>query len=481
MSEDQLSVSRKLVDSTHTEVSTNDSPQVTSQSATNNSGSYDSSKNHNIPTDPPRKTMAQAVATVNKPVQQQKNILHPNKDQAIIVQSEQGIGIAQYLRAMASVIGGKNILFTSRMSLGRVCFYLKSKQLVDSFMNEHGGISIGDMFFAARRLVTPSERLVLSNVCPSIPHDILVNKLQGITQIVSPMVFITLGVKETNLDHVMSFRRQIFVVRGENPFPDSLLIHYEGDEYRIFLSFDDIICYKCKQHGHVARKCPKSATVAEVSIIEHPILADPNRTQKENVSYTAKTAETTPNSILSPTETHPETETHAAMIVDNSPPINIPLDLGSPNENLEQVSRSRHRRKRKKTSSPDPLSQEFEPDAFPEEALNLIRSDAHVLDVNTFLVFLSQVKGNNKPLKVAQMYTQDIKGLVMMLQAIEPGLRNVRGPRERVKRLITRLKQAADFHEATGDDNIFTSGSSISRSRSASQTREKKNGGNIVY
>ena len=156
-----------------------------------------------------------------------------------------------YVAAIGDIVAPKNVLFASRISKGRVCIYLSSKTLVDDVVNRFSSILINGIEVSLRRLLTPSRRIILSNVCPSIPHDVFVDKIKalGFTTL-SPMSFFRAGIQSDQYAHVMSFRRKIHVQPDDKiNLPESMVLKYENSNYRIFLSFDDI-CFKCKMTGH---------------------------------------------------------------------------------------------------------------------------------------------------------------------------------------------------------------------------------------
>lgn len=112
-----------------------------------------------------------------------------------------------------------------------------------------------------RRYINPAQRLVISNVCPSISNSVIETALieNGI-KIVSPITFLRAGLDREEYRHVLSFRRQVFIAPEEEnptPIPNSLVISDEDTNYRIFLSVD-ITCFLCKQKGHEANKCPNT-------------------------------------------------------------------------------------------------------------------------------------------------------------------------------------------------------------------------------
>jgi hypothetical protein len=198
---------------------------------------------------PTQKTMAEVLAFASKTTEQKNdhakkdssilgkkgetqsrssaNPSHfPTKEHAFLIQSVESFTIHQYLRAVANLVGASNIWFGSRLSLGRVAVYLSTVKLVDEFMTKHAGIQIGDIFLPARRMVTKANRLVLSNVCPTIPHSTLEDMLGSAMKLVSPMSFVNVGGKDPELSTIYSFRRQIFVVIEEShQLPESLLVY----------------------------------------------------------------------------------------------------------------------------------------------------------------------------------------------------------------------------------------------------------------
>uniref|UniRef100_A0A6P7FP11 Uncharacterized protein LOC114332497 n=1 Tax=Diabrotica virgifera virgifera TaxID=50390 RepID=A0A6P7FP11_DIAVI len=133
--------------------------------------------------------------------------------------------------------------------------YLSSKQLVDKFMQKHGQIKIENNIVQARRLISPAERIVLSNVCPSIPHSLLTDYLQKIgLNLLSPVTFLKISSNLPEYNHILSFRRQIYVSPHNISLPDSFLLDFDNTTYRIFL--ETMACYTCKKAGHIATNCP---------------------------------------------------------------------------------------------------------------------------------------------------------------------------------------------------------------------------------
>ncbi|KAK2575222.1 hypothetical protein KPH14_002684 [Odynerus spinipes] len=104
--------------------------------------------------------------------------MYPSKEQAIVTDASDGLTIKDYTIAIGKIVGPKNIRFVSRISNGRVYLYLSSKNLVDRVMSVNSTINIGwSHNLRLKPLVSKDVRIIISNVCPVIPHSIIEEKL----------------------------------------------------------------------------------------------------------------------------------------------------------------------------------------------------------------------------------------------------------------------------------------------------------------
>lgn len=179
----------------------------------------------------------------------------PTKEQAIIIDAIDGHQINEYTLALGKQIGPANILYASRISNGRICYYLNSKELVDKLVENKTKIIIGNTSLEIRSLVSKAKRIIISNVCPIIPNSIISEELKRLG--VSPVSHVTTlraGMKERGYTHILSFRRQVFInPEDSQKVPPNLQINHDGTNYWIYFSDDKLNCYKCKEDGHLAR------------------------------------------------------------------------------------------------------------------------------------------------------------------------------------------------------------------------------------
>lgn len=173
--------------------------------------------------------------------------IFPSRNQAIIIHAVENFKLQDYVYNVGLHIGPANILFSSRISNNRICIYLKSSKLADQFSTSHPSINIGNINLKVRKLLNPSKKLILSNVSPHIPHSAIEKALtENRMKLSSPISFMRAGLSDDQYKHVLSFRRQLYFLpdvqqseTDEFKLPESLLINYEDEQYRIYLSSDE--------------------------------------------------------------------------------------------------------------------------------------------------------------------------------------------------------------------------------------------------
>ncbi|KAE9528602.1 hypothetical protein AGLY_012177 [Aphis glycines] len=156
-------------------------------------------------------------------------------------------------------------------------------------------INIHDHVIQIRRLINPAKRFIISNVCPSIPNQAIVDALKNSNIVpISQITHLKAGIKVEGYEHIMSFRRQIYINYDDVPkLPSSLLINVNNNQFRIFFTDDKITCFLCKSVGHTTTNCNKNTENKFKS--DHPSVS--NATNTLDITTEAQIEDTLPPSI----------------------------------------------------------------------------------------------------------------------------------------------------------------------------------------
>ncbi|XKL66686.1 hypothetical protein PGB90_010106 [Kerria lacca] len=242
-------------------------------------------------------------------------ITYPTDDQGLIFNHIGETKIRDYLLAIYQLVGGaQNILAASRISGGKVIIFLYSKELVDTFQAEKGGFQLGDTFVTTKKLKPPATKLILSNVSPTIPNQLLEDTLTNTLQIklISPISILRANPNDDIFGHVLCWRRQVYISSNIDraKIPSSIHITHSNRTYRIFLSHDNFICFKCGSKGHKAEECTEELDEeAEGSIPNNMDIIEPSEipAKLQNSNFSLLTTRSQTPSIPSFTTTIKET------------------------------------------------------------------------------------------------------------------------------------------------------------------------------
>jgi hypothetical protein len=364
--------------------------------------------------------------------------------------------------------------------------YVDSEESVNSLVSN--GFSLNGFFVDVRRLDVQSRKLVLSNVAPEIPDSVLLDAISPLGKVTSSFSIMGASLRNPSLQHIKSFRRNIFIQlsMNENALPSSIPISYDNRNYRVFLSFGDLICFHCKKAGHAKRACP--------SLVPEPSSISPLGEASSGVSPAPPQAsETTPSESLDntdppsvPTAVGDDISSQAGLQLDNLPPddeviametVDIPpvptsseahptdaaiCSHSSPSLSAEWPSlapsasvSSRTMRKRSFSLTPvrrlnakkvrdgsasdsndDSLTQSqsssFCLDTEQRKALMALDPSSSPIGIEEFLSFLEEVKYSRNPGLAAQKYSDNVTGIIAMIDALRKSSTD--------KKLLTRLK-----------------------------------------
>ncbi|OXU16561.1 hypothetical protein TSAR_015767, partial [Trichomalopsis sarcophagae] len=144
-----------------------------------------------------------------------------SKEQAIVLNSIEGITIDDYIDDLEKVIDPNQITFISKISGQRVCIYLSNAEHVEKLSNQV--IMIKETALRIRRLMEKNKRVVISNVSTHIPNEFLLDYLKKIgIKPVSQISHIRASLLKPGRSNILSFRRQVYIHQEEEKFiPES--------------------------------------------------------------------------------------------------------------------------------------------------------------------------------------------------------------------------------------------------------------------
>ncbi|XKL64544.1 hypothetical protein PGB90_004630 [Kerria lacca] len=175
------------------------------------------------------------------------------------------IEIIDYMVSIKRILGLNRIISASKISKKRVCIYLDSEKTVDNFVNLHKSITIDDKLLPIRKLITPTRKLILSIVHSCLPNSVIFDAFQSHnTKPMSSIFDLHIGISTKKYNaaelqlysHINSFRRGIYIADNVDiTLPNSLLINFDNETYRIFVNDSDLRCHLCSNLGYSAAQC----------------------------------------------------------------------------------------------------------------------------------------------------------------------------------------------------------------------------------
>jgi len=182
---------------------------------------------------------------------------------------DEDLALIEYIVPIGRLVGPQKILSASKISKKRICVYLDNEKSVDALFQHHANITVNSKMVSLRRLVAPSRRLILSNVQTCIPNQVISEALRNINiKLVSSIHDLHIGLTSDNIDkaelahyaHVTSFCQGVYIEDdGNTNIPDSLLISFDNESHRIFITHEDQKCHICKSQSHQAASCPEAS------------------------------------------------------------------------------------------------------------------------------------------------------------------------------------------------------------------------------
>jgi hypothetical protein len=350
----------------------------------------------------------------------------PKKDQAIVIDALENVQIKDYAQALGRIIEPSHIRFLSRISNNRICIYVSSKLIVDEIIDNKKYVTIQNQKLPIRPLISRNKRIIISNVCPIIPHTEIEKKLteMHITPL-SPISFLRAGLNETGYNHILSFRRQVYVTPEDfTRLPDKISIDFEETNYWIYFSSDTMTCFICKKDGHVASKCPDNTNDMHV--------------------LNQKTQESTETQIFK--RPHPPTESstttdfmESETTKEDCIPSNENSDVDFDNSSLsssDEVYKSKSGKKLKRTPHSDLDSTNW------DHLENFIADSCKTYPLTGKQVkeYLTRTYGVKDISEITYSYTEEIDALIVMFTDLIPNI-SCRSVKSRLSRIVSKLKR----------------------------------------
>lgn len=397
----------------------------------------------------------------------------PTKDQAIIIDAIDGIPIREYVCSVGSLINPINIKFVSRISKNRICMYLSSSSIVKTLIENNSTIKINNNTLLIRPLLTKYKRIVLSNVCPIIPHEILEKKLNELNiRLGSKITFLRAGYSNTGYSHIMSFRRQVFIHPEDiNILPETFNIEFDETNYWIYLSTDAISCFICKSQGHLAKHCTEnnvSSNNADISTNLPDTDVNGLVPSSESPTTTIPHEVTTSEKVCEATD-HPvepvRAEKRPLSISDSNTSSNILLNDPDKFPCLPAVAPKvlktpQQSKKLKKSKSHSDNKEDLDKFLLPLKEILSSPNNPYVLDYLQLKCLLDRTKGVSKIAPIVSEFTTDFPAVISLLTNTYPLLteRFLKTRFTKIKRkLENEHDQDVSFTSNSSDEEIIVS------------------------
>lgn len=398
----------------------------------------------------------------------------PNKELGVILMApNREINTMEYIRTIGNIVTPKNITHASWMGNNRFSIFLKDMTTLNKFMLNRNSVLVGATEIPIRRLITPAKRIILSGIMPYIPDTEIENILkQNGLQIVSAVTHLKIANKDDEYSHILSFRRQVFIVPPESgEIPYSIELIYENEKFRVYLESDKLICYKCKSEGHMAMTChnlslPQNHVQDRLEINVSNTTDDATLEQLENVrrrNNEKRLRQHTSSDASSDASTNGETSSKAAKLIPAEP---LYIDVSQIPPTLLQ--KAVNARKRIKTNSEESeLTEEktIEESESPkqkttEELLSPIKQimnedpEDYCLTYTDLYNFINELKGNPNKIAVCKSYTTELNHLRDTLIRLYPHLedRNMKNQFTRIQKRITCYLNGNEKMEISSSD-----------------------------
>ncbi|KAI5729114.1 hypothetical protein M8J77_025623 [Diaphorina citri] len=174
---------------------------------------------------------------------------------------DSSISMEQYLMAVGDIVGDEKMVFAGK-SNDNIKIYLINEAEVLKFYENNPQVVINNKPLAVRKLINNGHKIYLCNTKPGIPDSLLITEISKYTKILSPIKFVSLGVRNARFSHLIGFKRSVMVEEVDD-LPGFINVFFEDYIHKIFITIDRVKCFRCQGEGHLVKNCslppPKSA------------------------------------------------------------------------------------------------------------------------------------------------------------------------------------------------------------------------------
>ncbi|KAJ8679241.1 hypothetical protein QAD02_015028 [Eretmocerus hayati] len=181
----------------------------------------------------------------------------PSKEQAIIIESIQSATIEDYTDALQEITDLSNAKTISKITGGRVCITLSNKSVAEEPSGQN--VTVKDNSVKIRPLLEKNTRVLISNVYPWIPNNVLVGALESVgIRPTSQISSVKASMTKPGQSHIQSFKCQLHVKEEDAKLiPESLQITFDNKQYWVSSSSaQEAPCFVSDKPGYVAKACP---------------------------------------------------------------------------------------------------------------------------------------------------------------------------------------------------------------------------------
>lgn len=389
------------------------------------------------------------------------NYTFPKKDQAIVVEWKDGIPIQEYASALVKLVDSTSIRFISRISNKRICIFLSNKILVQELSTKK--LKIRSFELEIRPLIMSHKRVIISNVCPIIPHETITGELErrGII-VTSSISFLRAGMSDPGFSHILSFRRQVYIKPEDaERLPESLQIEFEDTKYWIYLSTDPATCFICKQQGHIAKACPTNLEDQQVVSPQHSSSESPaviinqesndNNTMETNIHSGIKRPLSISTTASDPSSSNNTNNLSDVSQIPGTGNISTQNENENENDNSFQIPKKKAKKVKKsnkkvKTENSENIKKSIEELLNPLKEIIEASPNEFALDLLQFKSFIENATRSPNAVDVAKNYTSNPQVLVDMIQKVHPYLTD-RGIKSRCTRIKNKLIEQTQTNE----------------------------------